>query len=161
MAVRSRYAEDELAAAVDAGVRQYVVLGAGLAECGNHVVCGDIDAAKIAMLNAGGIPIFEPGLDDLVGRNRTKGRLSFTTDIPEIVRESTVVFIAVGTPPSEDGSADLDHVLACARTIAQHMDGYRLIVVKSTVPVGTCARVRAEVAGRTSHRSTSPATRSS
>ncbi len=128
-----------------------LVLGAGLAECGNHVVCGDIDAAKIAMLNAGGIPIFEPGLDDLVGRNRTKGRLSFTTDIPEIVRESTVVFIAVGTPPSEDGSADLDHVLACARTIAQHMDGYRLIVVKSTVPVGTCARVRAEVAGRTSH----------
>jgi UDPglucose 6-dehydrogenase len=128
-----------------------LVLGAGLAESGNHVVCGDIDERKIALLNAGGIPIYEPGLDDLVARNRAKGRLSFTTDIPQLVGETTVIFIAVGTPPAEDGSADLNHVLACARTIADRMDGYRLVIVKSTVPVGTCDRVRAEMVGRTAH----------
>jgi len=128
-----------------------LVLGAGLSETGNHVICGDIDAAKIDMLNAGGIPIWEPGLDQMVQRNRDKGRLRFTTDIPQLVLNSTVVFIAVGTPPQEDGSADLHHVLSCARTIALTMDGYRLIVVKSTVPVGTCDRVRKVVAENTSH----------
>lgn len=128
-----------------------LVLGAGLSESGNHVICGDIDAGKIALLNAGGIPIYEPGLDDLVARNRDKGRLSFTTDIPALVKDATVIFIAVGTPPQEDGSADLKHVLACARTIAANMDGYRLVVVKSTVPVGTCAKVKAELARGTAH----------
>ncbi len=128
-----------------------LVLGAGLAESGNHVVCGDIDVRKIEVLNAGGIPIYEPGLDDLVERNRAKGRLAFTTDIPTLVREATVIFIAVGTPPQEDGSADLQHVLACARTIAANMDGYRLVVVKSTVPVGTCDKVRACLAQHTTH----------
>jgi UDPglucose 6-dehydrogenase len=128
-----------------------LVLGAGLAESGNHVVCGDIDAGKIAVLNAGGIPIYEPGLEDVVLRNRDKGRLSFTTDIASLVRDTTVVFIAVGTPPQEDGSADLQHVLACARTIGSNMDGYRLVVVKSTVPVGTCDRVRACLSENTAH----------
>jgi UDPglucose 6-dehydrogenase len=128
-----------------------LVLGAGLAESGNHVVCGDIDVRKIEVLNAGGIPIYEPGLEDVVERNRDKGRLSFTTDIPALIRETTVIFIAVGTPPQEDGSADLQHVLACARTIAANMDGYRLVVVKSTVPVGTCDRVRACLAQNTTH----------
>ncbi|MBL6974416.1 MAG: UDP-glucose/GDP-mannose dehydrogenase family protein [Deltaproteobacteria bacterium] len=128
-----------------------LVLGAGLSESGNHVICGDIDKGKIATLKAGGIPIYEPGLEDLVARNAAKGRLEFTTDIPRLVREAQVIFIAVGTPPDEDGSADLKHVLACARTIAGNMDGYRLVVVKSTVPVGTCDRVRTEVAAHTDH----------
>jgi UDPglucose 6-dehydrogenase len=128
-----------------------LVLGAGLSESGNDVICGDIDARKIALLNEGGIPIYEPGLDEIVTRNASKGRLEFTTNIPALVVESTVIFIAVGTPPAEDGSADLDHVLACARTIATHMDGYRLVVVKSTVPVGTCDRVAAVMAGLTKH----------
>lgn len=128
-----------------------LVLGAGLAETGNHVICGDIDAEKIRILNEGGIPIWEPGLDGMVLRNREKGRLRFTTDIQGLVRDSTVVFIAVGTPPQEDGSADLHHVLGCAQTIATTMDGYRLIVVKSTVPVGTCDKVRDIVAANTTH----------
>lgn len=128
-----------------------LVLGAGLSESGNHVICGDIDEGKIATLKDGGIPIYEPGLEDLVARNAAKGRLEFTTDIPGLVREALVIFIAVGTPPDEDGSADLKHVLACARTIAENMDGYRLVVVKSTVPVGTCDRVRQEVAAHTDH----------
>ncbi|NOZ02422.1 MAG: UDP-glucose/GDP-mannose dehydrogenase family protein [Deltaproteobacteria bacterium] len=128
-----------------------LVLGAGLSESGNHVICGDIDEDKIATLKAGGIPIYEPGLDDLVKRNAEKGRLEFTTDIPVLVKQARVIFIAVGTPPDEDGSADLHHVLGCARTIAQNMDGYRLVVVKSTVPVGTCDRVRDEIASITSH----------
>lgn len=128
-----------------------LVLGAGLADSGNHVICGDIDARKIETLKAGGIPIYEPGLAELVQRNAERGRLEFTTDIPRLVRETTVIFIAVGTPPAEDGSADLGHVLGVAGTIAEHMDGYRLVVVKSTVPVGTCDRVRAHIAGRTAH----------
>lgn len=128
-----------------------LVLGAGLADSGNHVTCGDIDARKIATLKAGGIPIYEPGLAELVQRNAERGRLEFTTDIPRLVRETTVIFIAVGTPPAEDGSADLGHVLGVAGTIAEHMDGYRLVVVKSTVPVGTCDRVRAHIAARTAH----------
>lgn len=128
-----------------------LVLGAGLAESGHRVVCGDVDERKIAMLKAGRIPIYEPGLEDLVARNARAGRLDFTTDIPALIRASEVLFIAVGTPPNEDGSADLDHVLDCAREIAQHMDGYRLIVVKSTVPVGTCTRVAEVLRAGTSH----------
>jgi len=128
-----------------------LVLGAGLAESGNHVTCGDIDEEKISTLRSGGIPIYEPGLEDLVSRNAAQGRLKFTTDIPGLVKDVQVIFIAVGTPPDEDGSADLRHVLDCARTIANNMDGYRLIVVKSTVPVGTCGKVRDEVGSRTTH----------
>jgi UDPglucose 6-dehydrogenase len=128
-----------------------LVLGAGLAETGNHVICGDIDEGKISLLNSGGIPIWEPGLDSMVARNREKARLLFTTDIRQLVLDSTVIFIAVGTPPQEDGSADLQHVLSCARTIAATMDGYRLVVVKSTVPVGTCDKVRRTLAELTAH----------
>jgi UDPglucose 6-dehydrogenase len=126
-------------------------LGAGLADSGNRVICGDIDKAKIDMLNHGEIPIFEPGLAEMVARNSSHGRLTFTTDIPQLVRDSDVIFIAVGTPPSEDGSADLGHVLNVAATIADNMDGYRLVVVKSTVPVGTCDKVREVIASRTKH----------
>ena len=128
-----------------------LVLGAGLADSGNRVICGDIDKAKIDMLNHGEIPIFEPGLAEMVARNSSHGRLTFTTDIPQLVRDSDVIFIAVGTPPSEDGSADLGHVLNVAATIADNMDGYRLVVVKSTVPVGTCDKVREVIASRTNH----------
>jgi len=128
-----------------------LVLGAGLAESGNNLICGDVDEGKIALLNAGGIPIYEPGLQDLVDRNRAQGRLHFTTDLGDLVRRSTVIFIAVGTPPQEDGSADLRHVLGVARQIARDMDGYRLVVVKSTVPVGTCGQVREEIARHTIH----------
>jgi len=128
-----------------------LVLGAGLAESGNAVICGDVDEGKIALLNQGGIPIYEPGLQDLVERNRAQGRLHFTTDLGDLVRRSTVIFIAVGTPPQEDGSADLRHVLGVARQIAGDMDGYRLVVVKSTVPVGTCGKVREEIARYTRH----------
>lgn len=128
-----------------------LVLGAGLAESGNRVICGDVDEKKIATLKAGGIPIYEPGLKDLVHRNVEKGRLFFTTDIGALVKDSEVIFIAVGTPPNEDGSADLEHVIECARMIARHMDGYRLVVVKSTVPVGTCDRVKEVLARETAH----------
>lgn len=128
-----------------------LVLGAGLAESGNRVICGDIDHRKIEMLKAGRIPIYEPGLDGLVERNAKAGRLSFTTDIAGLVRASEVIFIAVGTPPNEDGSADLEHVLECAKQIARYMDGYRLVVVKSTVPVGTCDKVREVLRQGTNH----------
>lgn len=128
-----------------------LVLGAGLAESGNRVICGDIDHRKIEMLKAGRIPIYEPGLDGLVERNAKAGRLSFTTDIAGLVRASEVIFIAVGTPPNEDGSADLEHVLECAKQIARYMDGYRLVVVKSTVPVGTCDKVREVLRQGTHH----------
>ena len=119
-----------------------LVTGACLAEMGNHVVCMDHDAARIATLQQGGIPIHEPGLDDLVRRNAQGGRLRFTTDVAEAVAHGNVVFIAVGTPPQEDGSADLQHVLAAARSVGEHMAGYKLIVNKSTVPVGTAEQVR-------------------
>jgi UDPglucose 6-dehydrogenase len=122
-----------------------LVTGTCLADIGNHVVCLDLDAAKIDTLNAGGIPIYEPGLSELVERNRSAGRLRFTTDVREAVEHAEVQFIAVGTPPGEDGSADLRHVLACARSIGAHMDGFRLVVTKSTVPVGTGERVRMEI----------------
>ncbi len=120
-----------------------LVSGACLADFGNSVICADNNAEKIKSLNKGGIPIFEPGLDAVVDRNAKAGRLKFTTDLAYAVRESTVIFIAVGTPPSEDGSADLEYVKAAAKEIAAAMDDYRVIVNKSTVPVGTARKVAA------------------
>ncbi|TVQ86923.1 MAG: UDP-glucose/GDP-mannose dehydrogenase family protein [Chromatiaceae bacterium] len=122
-----------------------LVTGACLAEVGNHVLCVDVDADKVALLNAGGVPIYEPGLDELISRNRQAGRLEFTTDATAGVRHGLFQFIAVGTPPDEDGSADLRHVLAVAASIGEHMTDYRIIVDKSTVPVGTADRVGATV----------------
>ena len=122
-----------------------LVTGACMAETGNDVLCIDIDQAKIDRLNAGDIPIYEPGLDALVERNSKAGRLRFSTDVAEGVAHGTFQFIAVGTPPDEDGSADLQYVEAVARSIAEHMTDYRIIVDKSTVPVGTADRVRAVV----------------
>jgi UDPglucose 6-dehydrogenase len=118
-----------------------LVTGACLAEVGNNVLCIDVDPQKIAVLNAGGVPIYEPGLDELLRKNRAAGRLAFSTDPSEGVKHGLFQFVAVGTPPDEDGSADLQHVLAVARTIGEHMDGYRIVVDKSTVPVGTADRV--------------------
>ncbi len=123
-----------------------LVTGTCLAEVGNEVCCLDVDPAKIALLQAGGIPIYEPGLDEMVKRNVAAGRLSFTTDIAGSVAFGDIQFIAVGTPPDEDGSADLQYVLAAARNIGRHMDGYKVIVDKSTVPVGTADKVRAAIA---------------
>jgi UDPglucose 6-dehydrogenase len=122
-----------------------LVVGAGLADSGNDVICADIDAAKIARLNAREIPIYEPGLEPLVERNLEDGRLSFSTDVAGAVRASDVIFIAVGTPPGEDGSADLQHVLAVAETIGRNMNGEKVVITKSTVPVGTAEKVRAEI----------------
>jgi UDPglucose 6-dehydrogenase len=122
-----------------------LVTGACLSEMGNHVVCLDIDARKIAMLNEGGIPIHEPGLEQIVKRNAAAGRLQFTTDVAMAVGHGTVQFIGVGTPPGEDGSADLQYVLAAATNIGQHMTDYKVIVDKSTVPVGTADKVREAV----------------
>ncbi|MDH0865359.1 UDP-glucose/GDP-mannose dehydrogenase family protein [Mitsuaria sp. GD03876] len=123
-----------------------LVTGACLAEMGNHVVCLDVNAEKIQVLNDGGIPIHEPGLDALVARNAAAGRLQFTTDVDAAVNHGTVLFIAVGTPPGEDGSADLQYVLAAARSIGERMTDYKVVVDKSTVPVGTADKVRAEIA---------------
>lgn len=128
-----------------------LVAGACLAETGNEVVCADIDSDKIALLEGGGIPIYEPGLDVLIARNLSSGRLRFTTDIPEAVRASRVIFIAVGTPPDEDGSADLQHVIEAARTIGASMDGERIVITKSTVPVGTAVKVRDAIESETDH----------
>ena len=128
-----------------------LVVGAGLAETGNDVICADIDKDKIARLNRGDIPIFEPGLDQLVQRNLQDGRLRFTTDVPEAVSFADVIFIAVGTPPGEDGSADLQHVLAVAEIIGRSMNGEKIVVTKSTVPVGTAARVRAAIEEHTDY----------
>jgi UDPglucose 6-dehydrogenase len=122
-----------------------LVTGACLSEMGNHVLCLDVDKRKIEILNSGGIPIHEPGLEEMVKRNAADGRLQFTTDIVAAVHHGTLQFIGVGTPPDEDGSADLQYVLAAARSIGQHMTDYKVIVDKSTVPVGTADRVRAAV----------------
>ena len=122
-----------------------LVTGACFAEAGNHVVCVDIDAGKVARLQQGEIPIHEPGLDVLVKRNFEKGRLKFTTDAEEGIAHGLFQFIAVGTPPEEDGSADLSHVLAVAETIGRHMTEYRIVVDKSTVPVGTADKVRERI----------------
>ncbi len=123
-----------------------LVTGTCLAEVGNHVLCVDVDAAKIHGLKEGRIPIYEPGLEDMVLANQRAGRLDFTTDPAAAVAHADILFIAVGTPPDEDGSADLRHVLAVARTIGEHLQRPALVVTKSTVPVGTADRVRAEVA---------------
>ncbi len=125
-----------------------LVLGACLAENGNDVICVDKDAAKIATLEAGEMPIFEPGLAELVRRNHSEERLTFTTDLPAAVRGSDIAFIAVGTPQGEDGSADLQHVLDVARDIGRAMTKYMVVVDKSTVPVGTAKKVHAAIAGR-------------
>ncbi|MGJ7508052.1 UDP-glucose dehydrogenase family protein [Variovorax sp. GT1P44] len=122
-----------------------LVTGACLADIGNHVFCLDVDARKIATLNGGGIPIYEPGLSDLVESNVGAGRLSFSTDIEASVAHGDVQFIAVGTPPDEDGSADLQYVLAAARNIGRYMNGFKVVVDKSTVPVGTADRVTAAI----------------
>jgi UDPglucose 6-dehydrogenase len=123
-----------------------LVTGACLSEMGNHVVCLDVDARKIETLKGGGLPIHEPGLLELVRRNADGGRLEFTTDVDHAVAHGTLQFIAVGTPPSEDGSADLQHVLAAARAIGERMTDYKVVIDKSTVPVGTADRVRATIA---------------
>jgi UDPglucose 6-dehydrogenase len=119
-----------------------LVTGACLADAGNHVFCLDLDERKIRTLNEGGIPIFEPGLEAIVKRNREAGRLRFSTDVAASVAYAEVQIIAVGTPPQEDGSADMQHVVAAARAIGRHMDGYKVVVTKSTVPVGTADKVK-------------------
>jgi UDPglucose 6-dehydrogenase len=120
-----------------------LVTGACLSEVGNHVLCVDVDAGKIERLGRGEVPIHEPGLDELIARNAGKGRLKFTTDARAAVGHGQFLMIAVGTPPDEDGSADLRHVLAVARTIGEHISEYKVVVTKSTVPVGTADKVRA------------------
>jgi UDPglucose 6-dehydrogenase len=127
-----------------------LVLGACLAENGNTVACVDKDASKVATLTAGKMTIYEPGLEEIVRRNVNEERLTFTTDLPASVRASTIVFIAVGTPQDEDGSADLRHVLGVARDIGRAINEYTVIVDKSTVPVGTAQQVHAAIAAETS-----------
>ena len=129
-----------------------LVTGACLAEMGNDVLCLDVDPRKIEILENGGIPIHEPGLDLVVARNVKAGRLHFTTDVPRAVAHGTIQFIAVGTPPDEDGSADLQYVLTAARNIGRLMTDYKVIVDKSTVPVGTADKVRAAVADELAKR---------
>jgi UDPglucose 6-dehydrogenase len=123
-----------------------LVTGACLAEMGNHVVCVDVDQAKVAGLRQGIVPIYEPGLAPIVTRNYASGQLDFTTDPAPAVAHGELIFIAVGTPPDEDGSADMKYVLSVARTIGEHIDDYAVVVNKSTVPVGTANRVRATIA---------------
>src|SRR5438477_6184043 len=119
-----------------------LVTGACLADAGNNVFCLDLDENKIARLNRGEIPIFEPGLEPIVQRNEQAGRLRFSTDVAASVRHGELQLLAVGTPPGEDGSADLQHVIAAARAIGRHMEGYKVVVTKSTVPVGTADTVK-------------------
>jgi UDPglucose 6-dehydrogenase len=139
-----------------------LVAGACLAETGNQVACADIDQGKIDRLNNGQLPIYEPGLEPLVERNLAEGRLSFTTDVAGAVRDAEVIFIAVGTPPGEDGSADLQHVLAVADTVGRNMPGdgpEKIVITKSTVPVGTANKVRDAIrrhTGRTFHVCSNP-----
>ncbi len=129
-----------------------LVSGTCLAEVGNDVLCLDVDPDKIRILNEGGIPIYEPGLEAMVARNKAAGRLRFTTSVEDAVAFGTIQFIAVGTPPDEDGSADLQYVLAAARNIGRHMTGYKVVVDKSTVPVGTADKVRAAIADELKQR---------
>ena len=128
-----------------------LVAGACLAESGTDVVCVDRDEAKVRTLRRGKMPFYEPGLEELVARNRREGRLTFTSTLPKAVRDSALIFIAVGTPPGEDGSADVNQVLGVAREIAKAMNGYKVIVDKSTVPVGTSVRVREVIRRETTH----------
>ena len=128
-----------------------LVVGACLAETGNDLVCVDTDDTKVRTLRRGKMPIYEPGLEELVRRNRQEGRLAFATTLPKAVRASAVIFITVGTPPGEDGAADMRYVLAVARDVARAMNGYKVIVNKSTVPVGTSVRVREVIRRETTH----------
>ena len=128
-----------------------LVTGTCFAETGNKVVCLDIDEQKIETLKDGRVPFYEPGLSDLIKRNVKEGRLSFSTDVKAGIQESDLIFIAVGTPSGEDGSADLSHVMAVAKTIADSMNDYKIVVVKSTVPVGTADEIRELIMHRTSH----------
>ena len=129
-----------------------LVSGACLAEVGNDVLCFDLDAAKIAMLDGGGVPIHEPGLLEVIRRNVAAGRLRFSTDIDAAVEHGTLQFIAVGTPPGEDGSADLQHVLAAARNIGARMTDFKVVIDKSTVPVGTADRVHETITAELAQR---------
>jgi UDPglucose 6-dehydrogenase len=129
-----------------------LVTGACFAEVGNDVLCLDLDAAKIRTLNEGGIPIFEPGLQEMVARNRAAGRIRFTTDVQAAVAHGDIQFIAVGTPPDEDGSADLKYVTAAARSVGRYMNSPKIVVDKSTVPVGTADKVRAAIADELARR---------
>ena len=128
-----------------------LVAGACFAENGNDVTCVDKDPAKIRLLQRGSIPIYEPGLEEMVRRNRAEKRLTFTTALARGVRNAQIIFIAVGTPTGEDGSADLQHVLGVARDLARAMNGYKVVVNKSTVPVGTAAKVREVIRRETTH----------
>jgi UDPglucose 6-dehydrogenase len=130
-----------------------LVTGACLADAGNNVLCLDVDEKKIALLREGKIPIFEPGLEPIVQRNRAAGRLQFSTDLAESVAHAELQIIAVGTPPGEDGSADLQHVLAAARAIGRHMQERRVIATKSTVPVGTADKVKHAISEELAKRS--------
>src|ERR1700678_1091863 len=129
-----------------------LVTGACLADAGNHVLCVDVDERKTAMLMRGEVPIHEPGLDALVKRGADAGRLRFTTDAKEGGEHGLFQLIAVGTPPDEDGSADLRHVLAVARTIGEHLPRYAILATKSTVPVGTADQVRLQVQAQLARR---------
>jgi UDPglucose 6-dehydrogenase len=129
-----------------------LVVGACLAEAGNSVVCADVAEGKIAQLKRNQMPVYEPGLEPLVVRNQGEGRLRFTTDVGAAVRDADVIFIAVGTPPGEDGSADLQQVLEVAHTIGRNMTGPKVVITKSTVPVGTAAKVREAIAQHTTER---------
>jgi UDPglucose 6-dehydrogenase len=126
-----------------------LVVGACLAETGNDVVCADVDVEKIDGLRHNRLPIYEPGLEPMVVRNQSGGRLQFTSDVGDAIERSDIIFIAVGTPQDEDGSADLQHVVEVARTIGRHMNGPKIVITKSTVPAGTAARVREEIAAQT------------
>ena len=128
-----------------------LVVGACLAETGNDVVSADIDEEKVARLNRGEVPIYEPGLEPLIENNLEAGRLRYTTDVAECVRASEIIFIAVGTPPGQDGSADLKHVLDVARSIGEAMEGEKIVLTKSTVPVGTAKLVRRAIEAETDH----------
>ena len=122
-----------------------LVAGTCLADAGNDVICVDVDQSKIDKLNTGEIPIYEPGLEEMLNRNVKQERLTFTTSIKSAVEKSLIIMIAVGTPPGEDGSADLQYVLAVARDIGKHMNSFKVVVDKSTVPVGTADKVAAEI----------------
>ncbi len=134
-----------------------LVTGACLADLGNHVFCLDVDQAKIDLLNGGGVPIYEHGLKEVIERNVEAGRLTFSTDVAASVAHGSVQFIAVGTPPDEDGSADLQYVLAAARNIGRHMSDFKVVVDKSTVPVGTADKVSAAINQELAQRFSRPA----
>ena len=134
-----------------------LVTGACLAELGNTVFCLDLDQKKIDILNSGGVPIYEPGLQEMIARNRAAGRIQFSTDVAAAVQHGEIQFIAVGTPPDEDGSADLQYVIAAARNIGKHMNGPKVIVDKSTVPVGTAEKVTEAITEELKKRNLDPA----